>query len=371
MINKKVIYILGFLILLSSLAAQDLLDGPESVEWDHIQDCWLVSNYYSGDIVALDEDGNQSIYTDLLTSTLGLKVKDENLYVASADGIAIFDLNTGFISSLISMPEAVLLNDLDFDSVGFLFVSDYWDNKVYRIDLSDNTYEIFVDYGAFSPNGMIFDEENDRMLACGHDGTNSIIHSFDVNTGDTELLLYPNFYSLDGFAKDSQGNIYISSWHTDTVYKFEGNNISNNVEIAASGLVDPADIFIDENDVLAVPNFSANTISLIQLELLNYADNEIFGKDKIQLANYPNPFNPSTTISFSLTTEFTDCTEISIYNLKGQKVKTFSNLENTQLSKHQITWNGTNQSNQPVSSGIYYYKLNIPNSPIKKMVLLK
>ncbi|MCD4797103.1 MAG: hypothetical protein K8R49_08050, partial [Candidatus Cloacimonetes bacterium] len=42
-----------------------------------------------------------------------------------------------------------------------------------------------------------------------------------------------------------------------------------------------------------------------------------------QLSNYPNPFNPSTTISFSLTTEDTESTELVIYNLKGQKIKTF------------------------------------------------
>ncbi|MFC1898102.1 SMP-30/gluconolactonase/LRE family protein [Candidatus Cloacimonadota bacterium] len=370
MIYKKVFYMIMFLILLNSLTAQNLLNCPESVEWDHIQNTWLVSNYASGEIIAIDSAGDQLIYSNLMTSTLGLKVKDDKLYAASADGIAIFDLNTGDISALISIPEAMLLNDLDFDSEGFLFVSDYWDNKIFKIDLSENSYEIFIDYGIFSPNGMIFDEENNRMLVCGHNGTNSIIHSFDVTTGETELLLYPNFFSLDGFARDSQGNIYISSWHTDTVYKFNGYNICNNVEVAASGFVDPADIFIDDNDMLAVPNYSNNSISLIQLEITNHTNNEILETAEIQLFNYPNPFNPSTTISFE-TTNLPESAQIAIYNLKGQIIKVFSNLQINQSSNQQIVWNGTDQSNNPVSSGIYYYKLNIPNSPVEKMVLLK
>jgi len=91
----------------------------------------------------------------------------------------------------------------------------------------------------------------------------------------------------------------------------------------------------------------------------------------LRLSNFPNPFNPSTTISFELDPEFIENTELSIYNLKGQKVKTISNDQITQSLNHQIIWNGTDQSNNPVSSGIYYYKLNIPGSPVRKMVLLK
>ncbi|MDO9576760.1 MAG: S8 family serine peptidase [Candidatus Cloacimonadales bacterium] len=90
---------------------------------------------------------------------------------------------------------------------------------------------------------------------------------------------------------------------------------------------------------------------------------------KMDLSNYPNPFNPSTTISFSLTTETTDNTELIIYNLKGQKINslpvTLSGVEES------ITWNGTDQKGKPVSSGIYFYKLNIENSPVKKMLLMK
>lgn len=88
----------------------------------------------------------------------------------------------------------------------------------------------------------------------------------------------------------------------------------------------------------------------------------------LNLRNYPNPFNPTTTISFSLNTDSTEDTEIIIYNSKGQKVKKFSDLKN----QNSVEWNGKDQNNNPVSSGIYFYKLKSGNvSQTKKMLLMK
>ncbi len=110
----------------------------------------------------------------------------------------------------------------------------------------------------------------------------------------------------------------------------------------------------------------------------------------MELKNYPNPFNPSgagrshgTTISFEISNESffaknygltgeNEQIELMIYNVKGQKVKTIT-FPNGSLgtSNGVVVWNGADENNQPVSSGIYYYKLNILESPIKKMLLLK
>ena len=94
----------------------------------------------------------------------------------------------------------------------------------------------------------------------------------------------------------------------------------------------------------------------------------------LELKNYPNPFNPSTTISFNLNAEITDDTELMIYNLKGQKIKTFDIILGGvgRSSNQQVTWNGTDQNNNPVASGIYFYKLKSGDFEIsRKMLLLK
>jgi hypothetical protein len=98
---------------------------------------------------------------------------------------------------------------------------------------------------------------------------------------------------------------------------------------------------------------------------------DCFKPERINLSNYPNPFNPTTTISFDLTAEHA---KLIIYNIKGQIVKTFIAFPNGGLgTRDSVTWDGTGDSGKPVSSGIYFYQLinNVNKSNIKKMLLLK
>ncbi|MCD4818463.1 MAG: T9SS type A sorting domain-containing protein, partial [Candidatus Cloacimonetes bacterium] len=86
--------------------------------------------------------------------------------------------------------------------------------------------------------------------------------------------------------------------------------------------------------------------------------------------NYPNPFNPTTNILFS-TTESTENTELSIYNIKGQKVKTLVN-DKLETGDHSIVWDGKDDSSKQVSSGIYFYKMKSGKyTATKKMILMK
>ncbi len=85
--------------------------------------------------------------------------------------------------------------------------------------------------------------------------------------------------------------------------------------------------------------------------------------------NYPNPFNPETTISFTMPKNGT--ANLSIYNTKGQLVKTLVN-GNLASGEHKLTWKGTDNNNNSVSSGLYFYKLNANGSlETRKMMLMK
>lgn len=89
-----------------------------------------------------------------------------------------------------------------------------------------------------------------------------------------------------------------------------------------------------------------------------------------QLSNYPNPFNPTTTIEFSIQNDSE--VDLTIFNLKGQKIKTLANNK-FNVGSHSIIWNGDDNLGNPVSSGIYYYELNINGKTefVKKCLLLK
>ncbi|MFA7028895.1 MAG: T9SS type A sorting domain-containing protein, partial [Candidatus Cloacimonadaceae bacterium] len=85
--------------------------------------------------------------------------------------------------------------------------------------------------------------------------------------------------------------------------------------------------------------------------------------------NYPNPFNPETTIRYSV--KETVPVTIEIYNLKGQLVRTLVNEVKT-AGNYSVIWNGRDSHNQPVSSGVYFYKMNAGKySSTKKMIMMK
>ena len=93
------------------------------------------------------------------------------------------------------------------------------------------------------------------------------------------------------------------------------------------------------------------------------------------IGNYPNPFNPTTTISFSLTAKDAENTELVIYNLKGQNIKKLEISPEgvrEKLGINKVVWDGTDENNQSVSSGIYFYKLEVGKySSSKRMILMK
>ena len=90
---------------------------------------------------------------------------------------------------------------------------------------------------------------------------------------------------------------------------------------------------------------------------------------KITSSNYPNPFNPSTTIEYSLPESGE--VEISIYNIKGQKVKQLVR-ECQEPGTHTILWDGKDTENKSVGSGVYFYIVKTEReSLINKMIMLK
>ena len=85
--------------------------------------------------------------------------------------------------------------------------------------------------------------------------------------------------------------------------------------------------------------------------------------------NYPNPFNPTTTLRFDLP-EVSSIT-LTIYNMLGQKVRTF-NMNDTPAGFHSIKWNAINDYGDPVGAGVYLYQLRANQYlETRKMVLLK
>ena len=111
---------------------------------------------------------------------------------------------------------------------------------------------------------------------------------------------------------------------------------------------------------------------LIEIIENSYSEeNNIFsGKEEITCLNYPNPFNPITTISFSIPKKSE--VNLNIYNVKGQKVKTLL-TDNVEEGDYTVIWNGDDESGKIVSSGIYFYNLIVNGKieAVKKCLMIK
>ncbi len=84
---------------------------------------------------------------------------------------------------------------------------------------------------------------------------------------------------------------------------------------------------------------------------------------------FPNPFNSSTTLTFSIPTDFN--VELNLYNIQGQKIKTLVN-EKLEAGYHSYSWNGKNNLGQNVNSGVYFYKIQAGDKiQGGKIILLK
>lgn len=87
------------------------------------------------------------------------------------------------------------------------------------------------------------------------------------------------------------------------------------------------------------------------------------------LQNYPNPFNPTTIIEYEIPEK--GSVDVNIFSINGQLVKTFHNNYSSAGAYH-VVWNGKNDADQTVTSGLYIYRVCFENSIVSKsMIFIK
>ena len=141
-------------------------------------------------------------------------------------------------------------------------------------------------------------------------------------------------------------------------------------------LLSNIDILEGENSMLI--NTGADWFGIHYAVLSSGEINIAVDESEIQTAstldlqqNYPNPFQSTTTISF-FTAENREYTEIVIYNMKGQKIKTFLKQYISKSTNQQIIWDGKDENGRTVNPGLYFYKLsNGKETQTRKMILLR
>ncbi len=109
-------------------------------------------------------------------------------------------------------------------------------------------------------------------------------------------------------------------------------------------------------------------ISIFERIPVSNEDNDISLVNQFTASNYPNPFNPETTISFNMPQA--GKANVQIYNLRGQLVKTLLN-DQVSVGIKNVVWNGTDAQNRPVASGLYFYRIKTDKNTIQRKMLLQ
>ena len=237
-----------------------------------------------------------------------------------------------------------------------IFVYDYAHgvNEGDEINITANVEEYFE-------KTELTDVVEYSIISSGNDLPEVVsLSTIDVNQEDYEgVLVHINNAECTDYnptygewlVDDGSGAIMIN----DMIYAFEP-TIGEVYEI--TGLVDYA-----YGSYRIEPRYSSD------INIASSANEDVVNID-FNLSNYPNPFNPTTTISFEVRQTSSFIT-LEVFNLKGQEVKQLISTQ-LQAGKHSVIWNGTDSNDQPVSSGIYFYKLiSGEHKQTKKMLLLK
>ena len=376
--------------------AENMVDGPEAIAFDDEGKMYTANE--DGRIIVLSRDGTDPYdFAQTEGRPLGLKFDLQgNLIVADAyEGLLSID-TTGEITILSTECDSLpflLTDDLDISSDGIIYFSDAssvnnlenngddWgepNGRLLAYDPQTNETSLLLD-GLYFANGVALAPDESYVLV--NESSLGRVRRYWLagpNTGETEVFSYiygnigwEGWVLPDNITYNDEGIFWVATYFgpvvgIDTtgqiVYElnFDFNSFGENTSV------------IQYNDSLYLGTLHDSYIGVIPLpeELLSDRNVPQLVASEYQLnQNFPNPFNPITTVRYDLPED--SFVDVTVYDMLGNVV---NNLVNTNQSSgyKSIQWDATNSQGEPVSAGVYLYKIQAGDFvDTKKMVLLK
>lgn len=313
---------------------------------------------------------------------------------AAADDFQAILTDAGYIAEVVTMSEANSLEFSDYDLIVHSSGGNITtiDDEAYRTKLiayvQDTSHKLLVEGGELGYDAASYPGYPAFATAVLHsnDWFGDESGTVNLNSTYTGHPILSNIYSLAQQITLS----YIGFGDQDSQNQINGAyilyNTTDDVDGVGIGIYDPTpDDLTSAQIVYFAFNLNAvigedNKIALVEntAEYLLTPENTVsidtpedyHAATKYKLnANYPNPFNPSTNISFELAE--TQNVTLVVYNMIGQKVKTLVNGKKA-AGNYKIQWNGKNEEGLQVSSGIYFLRLEAGKfKQTRKMLLVK
>ncbi len=315
----KKIYSAIVLVAIAGSATAQSLAGVESVEYDPTGNRYLASSDNTS-IVAIAPNGALSHFGNGHSASHGMEIFDDKLFAVNGSVIAAYDLGpeTQIFSQAIS--GAGFLNGMASNGVDSIWFTDFSNKDILVMDVnSPSNYTTLVTNTGETPNGIVYDGENNRCLFTTW-GTPAHIKAMDLTTNAVSYVVQNvGVGSIDGIDKDGFGNWFISSWSPARITKFN-NDFSTQETITVPGISNPADIcYAPETDTLAIPG--ANQVLFVGFENSSVGiEEEDFESHQI---HYSNGF-PVIRFELNAPQEVT----MEIVNMSGRVV--FTALEGMQ-----------------------------------------
>jgi hypothetical protein len=291
-------------------------------------------------------------YSSQSNNCNGLAYIDPYLYVLDTYNNVIRVLNpTNGNPVNIIYPSVYIYGGLD-GQADRLFASDSY--MVYELDPQNGTLvnSFYTNNGAY---GIGFTGER-LFVSASWSG----IDEYDPNTGN-----YISTISTTGYSGLAGGGTRDAEWLSESPSQVTiAGGDSSIIQITINAPTElghySADLILESND----PEEPETIVQVVLDVVTGIEESNSLPKEYSLYNNYPNPFNPSTTINYDLPKQ-SDVT-LKIYNVVGEEVETLVNQEQM-AGRYQVRWEASQ-----LASGIYFYRLQADSFvDIKKMMLLK
>lgn len=362
-ILPQLIFAIAFMMITDLLYCQ--YSSPESVTYDSVSSRYFVSNTSSRIISQRDLQGNVTDFVNVGSSIHGITVHGGRIYVCNGTRVRGYDLSNASEVFNVQIAGSSFLNDLAIDASGMIYVSDFSARRIYKVNSANQDYWTYVASTGNTPNGVYVDAARNRLLVCCW-GSGAPIRAVSFADSSIATLVTTPYSNLDGITLDRHDNVYVSTWGIQSVIRYDINFTQAPV-IVTAGLSNPADIFVNKSkDTLAIPNAGNSTVTF---ENIGTASGILTVLSEIPAGfvlhqNFPNPFNPSTMIRFSIGEN--SPVLLRVYDISGRMLFE-RNFGRISKGTYQYEFDGS-----AYGSGIYVYEISAGNDHVrKKMTLLK